>query len=164
MKPALIVLLVALMWPASGRAETKDEWIALGARIHGAFGPLIPVGIRIGLDAVEKLKPEPRGLSVLYYTGAKAPCPCIADGVMLATHVSPGQGTLQIASEPAPSGIAAVIVIKNRKTGEGVRYTVPDDQLVRILGWLKLEASARYDIVMGAGGLFTVEPIVGAGK
>jgi hypothetical protein len=48
-----------------------------------------------------------------------------------------------------------VIVIKNRKTGEGVRYTVPDDQLVRILGWLKLEASARYDIVMGAGGLFT---------
>src|SRR5262249_57396816 len=104
---------------------------------------------------------EPRGLSVVYYSGAKAPCPCVADGIMLATHTSPGQGTLQIASEPAPSGMAAVIAIKNR---EGIRYTVPDDQLVRILGRLKLEPSARYDIVMGADGLFTVEPIVGAGK
>jgi formylmethanofuran dehydrogenase subunit E len=164
MKPALIVLLAALLWPATGHAETKDEWIALGARIHGAFGPLIPVGIRIGLDAVEKLKPEPRALSVVYYSGAKAPCPCIADGVMLATHASPGQGSLQIAPEPAPAGTAAVVIIKNRKTGEGVRYAVSDDQLVRILGWLKLERGARYDLVMGADGLFTVEPIVAAGK
>jgi formylmethanofuran dehydrogenase subunit E len=123
----LILLLVAMLWCAPGHAETKDEWIALGARIHGAFGPLIPVGIRIGLDAVERLKPEPRGLAVLYYTGAKSPCPRIAGGVMLATQVSPGQGTLQIASEPAPNGMAAVIVIKNRKTGEGLRYKVPDD-------------------------------------
>jgi formylmethanofuran dehydrogenase subunit E len=160
----LILLLVAMLWCAPGHAETKDEWIALGARIHGAFGALIPVGIRIGLDAVERLKPEPRGLSVVYYSGAKAPCPCVADGIMLATHTSPGQGTLQIASEPAPSGMAAVIAIKNRKTGEGIRYTVPDDQLVRILGWLKLEPSTRYDAVMGAGGLFTVEPIVEADK
>ena len=83
---------------------------------------------------------------------------------MLATHTSPGQGTLQIASEPAPSGMAAVTAIKNRKTGEGIRYTVPDDQLVRILGWLKLQLSACYDVVMGADRLFTVEPIVGAGK
>jgi hypothetical protein len=41
---------------------------------------------------------------------------------------------------------------------------VPDDQLVRILGWLKLQLSACYDVVMGADRLFTVEPIVGAGK
>jgi hypothetical protein len=35
--------------------------------IHSAFGPFISVGIRIGLDAAEKLKADPRGLSVVYY-------------------------------------------------------------------------------------------------
>ena len=67
---------VLLLTPVSGHAETKEEWIALGARIHGAFGPFIPVGIRIGLDAADKLKPDPRGLTVTYYNGATPPCPC----------------------------------------------------------------------------------------
>jgi len=43
-----IVLALALIGPFAAHAETKEEWIALGARIHGAFGPFIPVGIRIG--------------------------------------------------------------------------------------------------------------------
>jgi hypothetical protein len=34
----------------------------------------IPAGIRIGLDAKERLKAEPRKLSILYYQGDKAPC------------------------------------------------------------------------------------------
>jgi hypothetical protein len=29
------------------RAQAPDEWITLGARVHGAFGAFIPVGIRI---------------------------------------------------------------------------------------------------------------------
>ena|SRR5262249_15458925 len=78
------VILVAL--PA--RAETPAQWIDLGARVHGAFGAFIPIGIRIGLDAKERIEAEPRGLAVTYYTGEKAPCPCIADGVMLATNAS----------------------------------------------------------------------------
>ena len=86
--------------------------------MHGAFGAFIPVGIRIGLDALARLKAEPRGVSVVYYNGDKPPCPCVADGVMIATQASPGQGTLQIAPEKAPAGFMAVIVIRNRKTGE----------------------------------------------
>jgi formylmethanofuran dehydrogenase subunit E len=120
----------ALIIPSIALAETKDEWIALGARIHGGFGPLIPVGIRIGLDAMDKLKPNgPREITVTYYNGTKPPCPCVADGVMLATHTSPGQGTLQIAPEKAPEGMMAVIVITNKKTGEALRYTVADEWL-----------------------------------
>jgi hypothetical protein len=61
-----MVLISMLLVPVSSYAETKQEWITLGARIHGAFGPFIPVGIRIGLDAVEKLKADPRGLTVTY--------------------------------------------------------------------------------------------------
>jgi hypothetical protein len=80
------VILISL--PA--QAETPAQWIDLGARVHGGFGAFIPIGIRIGLDAKERIKAEPRGLVVTYYTGEKAPCPCIADGVMLATNASPG--------------------------------------------------------------------------
>lgn len=149
---ALLILL-----PCSVLAETKDEWITLGARIHGAFGPFIPVGIRIGLDAMQKLHADPRGLSVTYYNGAKPPCPCIADGVMIATQASPGQGTLQIATEKAPAGTMAVIVIRNRRTGEGLRYSISDDWLPKILDWIKTDPSARYDAAMSAEGLFQVE-------
>jgi formylmethanofuran dehydrogenase subunit E len=155
-----LLLAFILIIPSIAVAETKDEWIALGARIHGGFGPLIPVGIRIGLDAMDKLKPGgPREITVTYYNGLKPPCPCVADGVMLATHTSPGQGTLQIAPEKAPDGMMAVIIITNKKTGEALRYTMADEWLPKILAWLKIDPSARYDAVMSAEGLFQVEPV-----
>jgi formylmethanofuran dehydrogenase subunit E len=157
MKNYHILLMLALVVPFGAHAESKEEWISLGARIHGAFGPFIPVGIRIGLDAKEKLHADPRGLAVTYYNGTKPPCPCIADGVMIATQASPGQGTLQISPEKAPDGTMAVIVIRNRKTGEGLRYSISDEWLPRILAWIKADPSARYDAAMSAEGLFRVE-------
>jgi formylmethanofuran dehydrogenase subunit E len=99
----------------------------LEPRIHGGFGVLIPIGIRIGVDAKDRLKPDPRGLLVTYYTGERAPCPCIADGIMIATGASPGQGNLQIAPEKAPAGLFAMLEVRNRKTGEAVRYDVPQE-------------------------------------
>jgi formylmethanofuran dehydrogenase subunit E len=140
------------------RSETREQWIELGARIHGAFGAFIPVGIRIGLDARERLKADARGLTVTYYNGEKPPCPCVVDGVMIATQASPGQGTLQMASEKAPTGMMAMIVIRNRKTGEGLRYSISDDWLPTILGWNKLDLAARFDAAMAAKQLFQSEP------
>jgi formylmethanofuran dehydrogenase subunit E len=159
MKIGHTLLVLALLIPATGHAESKEEWINLGARIHGAFGPFIPVGIRIGLDAVDKLKAGPRGLTVTYYSGTNPPCPCIADGIMIATQASPGQATLQISPDKAPDGAMAVIVIKNRKTGEGVKYTIADEWLPKILGWIKSDPSLRYDSAMSAEGLFQVEAV-----
>ena len=52
----------------------------------------------------------------------------------------------------------AVLVIKNRKTGEGLRYTITDEWLPKILGWIKLDPATRYDAAMSAEGLFQVEP------
>jgi hypothetical protein len=108
---------------------------------------------------MDKLKADPRGLIVTYYNGTKPPCPCVADGVMIATQASPGQGTLQISPEKAPDGAMAVIVFRNRKTGEGLRYTISDEWLPRILGWIKSDPSPRYDSAMSPEGLFQVEPI-----
>ena len=154
---ATILLSLTSLYPA--HSETREQWIELGARIHGAFGAFIPVGIRIGLDAKEQLKADARGLSVTFYNGEKPPCPCIADGVMIATQASPGQGTLQISPEKAPPGIMAVVIVRNRKTGEGLKYTISDEWLPRILGWNKSEPPGRFDAAMAAEGLFKSEPV-----
>ena len=149
--------LILLSLPA--RAETPAQWIELGARIHGGFGAFIPIGISIGLDAKEHIKADPRGLAVTYYTGERSPCPCIADGVMLATYASPGQGTLVIAPEKVPAGMLAVVIVRDRKTGKGFRYTVADTWLAKVVEWNKtLDPAGRFDAVMKADGLFDIAP------
>jgi hypothetical protein len=55
------------------RAETPEEWITLGARVHGAFGAFIPLGIKIGLDAAKRLDAKPRELAVAYYDSGSSP-------------------------------------------------------------------------------------------
>lgn len=160
-RAAVFALLAIPFAGLPSKAETPEEWVELGARVHGFFGGFIPVGIRIGLDAKERLKAEPRGLSIVYYQGEKAPCPCIVDGVMLATQASPGQGTERIATEKAPDGALAVIIIRNSKTGEALRYTIADVWLAKILAWNKFEPISRYNKAMTAVGLFTVEPFAG---
>ena len=65
-----ITLVLGFLIPATVHAETREEWITLGARIHGAFGPFIPVGLRIGLDAASRHKAEPRGLTITYFAHA----------------------------------------------------------------------------------------------
>ena len=76
---------------------------------------------------------------------------------MLATHTSPGQGSLQISLDKAPDGLMAVVVITNKKTGEALRYSITDKWLPKILAWLYSEPQARFDAAMGADGLFQVE-------
>jgi len=154
-----LALLLALLLAAAARAETPEEWVQLGTRVHGFFGGFIAVGIRIGLDAKERLQAEPRTLSVLYYQGEKAPCPCVLDGVMLAVQASPGQGTVRVAPEKAPAGMIAVILIRERKSGgAGLRYAIADDRLPEFLAWNKEEPLKRFEEAMAAVGMFTVEP------
>jgi hypothetical protein len=147
------------IWGGPSDAETPDEWIALGARVHGAFGAFIPLGIRIGLDAVRRLDAKPRELSVLYYDSDSSPCACFADGVAIATYTSVGQRTLTISPEKAPAGDAAVLVIRPRQGGPGFKYTIPVSALAKLAPMNKdLDPRGRYDAVMAAGGLFDVQP------
>jgi formylmethanofuran dehydrogenase subunit E len=155
----IVAALLAALAAAPAAAQTKEQWIELGTRIHGGFGVLIPIGVRIGLDAKERLKPELRQLAVTFYSGAQAPCPCIADGIMIATGVSPGQGSLQIVQEPAPAGLYAMIVVSNRKTGEALRYTIAGTWGAKIAEWNRsLDPSGRFDAAMEADGIFEVTP------
>jgi hypothetical protein len=161
MKALLCAIVLAMpIAAASARAETPEEWVKLGARVHGGFGAFIPVGIRIGEDALKRLNARPRELAVVYYSGEGVPCPCSVDGVMLALSASPGQGSVQVAAEKSPPGTFAVVVIRPRKGGDGLRYTVPISQLSK-LGEINRSIQdplARYHAVMSLAGLFTVEP------
>src|ERR1700730_7537623 len=138
-------------------AETPDEWVTLGARIHGGFGSFLPVGIRIGLDSLQRLNAKPREVAVTYYDSDKAPCACVADGVAIATVASVGQRTLQIASEKAPAGAMAVIIVRSKQSGAAVKYTVSDGWVPKLIDMNKtLDIRGRYDAVMNADGLFEV--------
>jgi len=154
-------LLVAtfLCFALNAQAQTREEWIALGEKIHGGFGAFIPLGIRIGQDALRRLQAAPREVAVTYYDGEKTPCPCIADGVMLATRASPGQGTLRMAPDKAAGDVLGAVVVAHRKTGRNVRYEIPRTALARVGEWNKtLDPVGRYDAVMAAEGLFSARP------
>jgi formylmethanofuran dehydrogenase subunit E len=158
-----VYLLIAVVTAStiSARAETPDEWIQLLTRVHGGFGSFLPVGIRIGEDAMKRLDAKPRELSVVFYQGEGTPCPCAADGVSLAVYASAGQGTLQIATEKSPPGTLAVVVIRPRKGGEGLKYTVPISMLQK-LGQINstiTDARGRYDAVIAIPDLYTVDTV-----
>ena len=156
----IAIALAAIFLVSAARAETPEEWIALGTRVHGGFGAFIPLGIRIGQDAVERLNAKPRELAVTYYDSDASPCACFADGIAIATTASVGQRTLTVAAEKAPTGFIAVAVIRPRKGGAGFKYSIPTAALA-LLGLMnaQLDPRKRYDAVMAADGLFEVEPI-----
>ncbi|MBU6457496.1 MAG: hypothetical protein KGQ48_08150 [Bradyrhizobium sp.] len=117
---------------ATAKAETPDEWITLGTRVHGGFGSFVPVGIRIGLYALQRLNAKPRAVTVLYYDSDKAPCACLADGVAIATVATVGQRTLRIAPERAPEGAMAVIIILTSRRSRPLDTPWP---IVGFLSW-----------------------------
>ncbi|MGI0484237.1 formylmethanofuran dehydrogenase subunit E family protein [Pantanalinema rosaneae CENA516] len=137
--------------PVPVQAETPDEWIALGQRIHGGFGSYLAVGIRIGLDARTRLGATPRELDVTYHTGKDAPCPCMVDGIMIATVASPGQNTLRVVFDQGGSTLFGVAIIRHRKTGETLRYSVPASTRLRLDEWNEAHNErGRYAAVMAA--------------
>jgi formylmethanofuran dehydrogenase subunit E len=158
MRSMAVALLVGVISSATTvYAETPDEWITLGARVHGGFGAFIPVGIRIGLDALQRLNAKPREVTVVYYDSDKAPCACIADGVAIATVASVGQRTLQIAPDKSPAGTIAAIIVRRKQTSDAMKYTVADSWLSKLIEWNRMpDLRARYEAVMNADALFDV--------
>ena len=49
---SLLLTVVLTACSGAAKAETPEEWITLGARVHGAFGAFIPLGIKIGITMV----------------------------------------------------------------------------------------------------------------
>jgi formylmethanofuran dehydrogenase subunit E len=142
---------------APALSENPEEWVKLGARVHGGFGSFLPVGIRVGLDALDRLGAKPRDVAVVYYDSDKAPCACVADGVAIATMASVGQRTLRVATEKAPAGQMAVIVVRHKKSGKTLRYSIAETWLPKLIEMNKnLDEIGRYDAVMKSEGLYEI--------
>ncbi|MGG6298210.1 formylmethanofuran dehydrogenase subunit E family protein [Leptolyngbya sp. AN02str] len=142
--------------------ETPDQWVELGRRVHGGFGSYIALGIRIGLDAMQRLDADPRTLDITYYSGAIAPCPCVADGIMIATTSTPGQNLLRVATTTSPEGTFGVAEVRNRTTEETLHYTISATARAQLDDWNQnTTGRQRYNAVMNASEetLFSVEVI-----
>jgi formylmethanofuran dehydrogenase subunit E len=150
---ALMLLLVA----SPAWSETPEEWVTLGTRVYGRFAIWHPIGIRIGEDALRRLGVV-RGEVYVIYTSGKAPCPCVADGIAIATQTSVGQGTLRVTTQRlAPAGALGVAIVRDRKSGKGLRYTIPASLLTELLRWdHELDPLERYKAVMAAPEQFQV--------
>ena len=156
---AALSMTLILIMGASASAETPEEWVKLLTRVHGGFGSFLPVGIKIGEDAMKRLNAKPRELVVTFYQGEGTPCPCAADGVMLAVYDSPGQGRLQIARKNR-AGTFAMVVIRPRKGGAGFKYTVPMSIMPKLdeINKTVQDSLGRYKAVMALPDIFSVEP------
>ena len=134
MKGYLAAVLILFSSPVWG--ETPEEWIALGARVHGAFGAFIPLGIRIGLDASERLKAQPRELSVTYYDSDKSPCACFADGIATVAQAGSADAGEPILLEVGPgatlSSLAAQSLRGRRIPVIADTYADPENNLTSV--------------------------------
>jgi hypothetical protein len=65
-----------------------------------------------------------------------------------------------VAAEKSPPGTFAVVVIRPRKGGDGLKYTVPMSHMARLgeINRTIQDPPARYRAVMAIADLFTVEP------
>jgi len=58
-------LLVLIGNATSAGAQTREQWIEWGERVHGGFGTLIALGIRVGQDAQKRLDAGRRPMAVM---------------------------------------------------------------------------------------------------
>jgi hypothetical protein len=153
---AAALVLFALIVPARAHDEAlttaapdvRDGWIELGRRIHGGFGSLIALGIRLGFDASLRTGGRVREFDVTYFEGPGSPCPCVADGIMAALAASPGQRTLRVSSEPAPAGALARILIRHKPSGALLEYTIPMAAMSGLGAINRAPPEERWDYVM----------------
>jgi hypothetical protein len=133
---------------ATAPPAERDEWILLSRRVHGGFGSLIALGIRIGDDAIRQLGAAQRELDVTYHSGARAPCPCVVDGILIATQSSPGQGTLRVSADPAPDGEFGRVFIRHKTSGRTLLYVMPASVGPMMAEINKLPSLERWAAVM----------------
>jgi hypothetical protein len=136
---------------ADTRADPRaDDWVALGTRIHGGFGSSVALGIRIGLDALADLGVARGDVDVTLVDGPETRCPCIADGLLLATGATPGRATLHIDVAKAPPGVVGIVTVRHAKTKRSIRYTVLPSTRAQLDQWNHLEPAATLEAVMHA--------------
>jgi formylmethanofuran dehydrogenase subunit E len=118
--------------PEGQAASSAPAALARVAEIHGAAGPFAVAGYRIGERAVRDLGSS-RGsfdLEVVHETPAQVQWSCIADGLQAATGTSAGKLNLKVVEVSAD---VSRTVVRNRRTGKALRFTLTPGFLHRFL-------------------------------
>jgi formylmethanofuran dehydrogenase subunit E len=70
------------------------------ARFHGHIGPYAVVGYRMGLVALDRLKPKKHSaLKCIVKTGIKPPVSCLIDGIQFSSSCTLGKGNISVVDE-----------------------------------------------------------------
>ena len=109
----------------SSHAQTNEQWVEWGDRVHGGFGSLIAYGVLIGNDSLVRLNAQRRDVTVEYTDGANTPCACVLDGIAIAVSASLGQRTMKLNEFRTEDGLLARIKFTNKKTSQSVLYELP---------------------------------------
>ena len=95
---------------------TKDELLELGFKFHGHRCPGMPLGLRVGLAAMEKLgvsRAKDGEVLALIETGEAHCAGCFGDGIQVATGCTYGKGNIK---KTHYGKIAVTLVdVKNQK-------------------------------------------------
>lgn len=129
MKIGIVVVLALFFSLQNASAQTSQQWVEWGDRVHGGFGSLIAYGIRIGLDAMDRLDADRRELDVVYTDGPQSPCACVADGIAIAVSASPGQRTLSVDPDRTAAGELGRVHFTHRASGRMLTYVLPQSAL-----------------------------------
>ena len=145
-RPHLLISICLLLLAGNGESvlaqqsnSSTDVTLEAVASIHGMAGPFAVAGYRMGARALRDLNLQ-RGdfaLSVVHESPAQVQWSCVVDGVQAATGASLGKLNLRFETVPINQ---MVTIIKNRKTGEELRFklkpefvraflNLPEDQL-----------------------------------
>jgi hypothetical protein len=112
--------------------------------VHGAAGPWVVAGYRIGERALKELglPRQSHDLEVVHRSPAEVQYSCIADGVQAATGASPGKLNLRI-EEATREDLRTVI--RDKKSGRTLTFTLKPEfaRSIADLPMDRLEAEGR---------------------
>jgi hypothetical protein len=124
---------------------------------HGAAGPWVVAGYRIGERALKDLgmRRHSHELEVVHHCPMQVQFSCMADGLSAATGASPGKLNLRIEETPA-SGLKTMV--KDREHGRILTFTLNPDfvRSVTDLPFERLEAEGRRVASLPDDAIFSV--------
>ncbi|MDD5453497.1 MAG: formylmethanofuran dehydrogenase subunit E family protein [Candidatus Bipolaricaulis sp.] len=114
-------------WERIDANADPTELLHLGVRLHGHKGPLLALGIRMGLLALRTLGSSGfTGIFAEAHTGTEPPISCLVDGIQIATGCTAGKGNLRV----LPGGRAEAVFSQDGRT---LRVALQEEWQKRIL-------------------------------
>jgi formylmethanofuran dehydrogenase subunit E len=81
----------------TGRPASLKELLESGVSFHGHLGPHLVLGLRMGREAVHRLKPKQlHEMSVTVWTGNFPPRSCVVDGIQVSSGCTFGKRNITV--------------------------------------------------------------------